>query len=100
MLAPEPSTVSPAPSEAAESAAPSASTIFLSATASVVELTVVVTPSICKSPLITTLPATALLLPGSRNMTDAAESVVEIIFPFNLTLSTSSWVIPAIAVVV
>ena len=51
-----PSTVKPAPLAAAALAAPLATVMFRSSTSSVVELIVVVVPSICKSPLITTLP--------------------------------------------
>ena len=60
-----PSTVIPAPLAAALSAAPLASVIFKSSTVSVVLLIVVVVPSICKSPAITTLPVLSPTPAGS-----------------------------------
>ena len=61
----DPSTVIPAPFAAAASAAPLASTIFLSSTVRVVELIVVVVPSTCKSPAITTFPVLSPCAEGS-----------------------------------
>ena len=51
-----PSIVIPAPFAAEELAAPDANVRFKSSTVSVVELIVVVVPSTCKSPAITTVP--------------------------------------------
>ena len=60
-----PSIVMPAPLAAAASAAPLANVIFLSSTVSTVLLIVVVVPSICKSPAITTLPVLSPTPAGS-----------------------------------
>ena len=62
--APE-NTVIPEPSAAASLAAPLPKIIFLSATSNVVELTVVVVPSTCKFPLITTVPVLSPTAAGS-----------------------------------
>ena len=60
-----PSTVMPAPLAAAAFAEPLASVIFLSSTVSVVLLIVVVVPSTCKSPAITTVPVLSPCAAGS-----------------------------------
>jgi hypothetical protein len=59
IFADAPATVSPAPFAAAAFADPLARVIFLSSTVNVVELIVVVVPSICKLPAITTVPVSS-----------------------------------------
>ena len=64
LLSPD-SKVIPPPSAAASFAAPEPRTRFLSSTVIVVEFTVVVVPSICRSPLITTRPVLSPTAAGS-----------------------------------
>ena len=79
VLLPEPdSIVIPPPSAAASLAAPDPKTMFLSSTVIVVELTVVVVPSICKSPAITTFPVLSPTAAGSRVIVAGPEIVLEV----------------------
>ena len=64
-VAPAPSTVRPAPLAAAALAAPLATVMLRSSTSSVVLLIVVVVPSTCKSPSITTVPVASPTAAGS-----------------------------------
>ena len=84
------STVIPAPSTAASFPAPLAISMFLSVTVRVVEFTVVVVPSTCKSPFITTVPVLSPIAAGSIVMVDGpvTESkwpVVAVIIPVTVT---------------
>jgi hypothetical protein len=66
VLLPSPETILiPPPSAAASFAAPKPRTIFLSTTVIVVDLMVVVVPSICRLPLITTVPVSSPTAAGS-----------------------------------
>ena len=79
VLLPSPdSIVIPPPLAAASLAAPSATKMFLSATVTVVELTVVVVPSTWKSPAITTLPVLSPTPAGSRVIVAGPEIVFEV----------------------
>ena len=79
VLLPSPEvTVKPPPSAAASLAAPSARTMFLSSTVMVVELTVVVVPSIWRLPAITTVPVLSPTPAGSRVNVAGPEIVSEV----------------------
>jgi len=80
VLFPSPdSRVIPPPSAAASLIDPLPRTRFLSSTVIVVELIVVVVPSICKSPLITTVPVLSPTAAGSRVMVAGPEIVLVLI---------------------
>ena len=84
-VAAAPSTVSPAPLAAAELAAPLASVRLRSFTATTVELIVVVVPSTCRLPAMTTVPVSSPC---------AAGSIVNVVgprrYPYVLMLPTLS----------